>query len=230
MANLEELCNGDGSGDITVRVNGEQVGALESISVRGPNEPVTPIYSFSGINDTNLYIGGEARGSFELAPNNPPMIGRPLQLDLNDSLPVNFEVLSPEKAATNNIINRVLEFYGWLKEEQGDLEEECGADLSGLIDKMEEIFPEVSGEESPPITSPLPLDFEGDMEYFRRSMFRSLGIDGDMLNQESDADFRRRLIGTIGGPPSGGGLEDANYETVDDYYGNDNDDGFNFGG
>lgn len=41
---------------------------------------------------------------------------------------------------------RIKMFHQWLLEEQKDLEEECGANLSGIVDKLEETFPEISGK------------------------------------------------------------------------------------
>lgn len=39
-----------------------------------------------------------------------------------------------------NPVDKINEFYEWLKEENISLAEECGADLSGIIDKFEEMF------------------------------------------------------------------------------------------
>jgi hypothetical protein len=59
---------------------------------------------------------------------------------------ISFQILSPEQSALQSMSDRIRMFHQWLLEEQKDLEEECNVDLSGLIDKLEETFPEISGE------------------------------------------------------------------------------------
>lgn len=68
-----------------------------------------------------------------------------VQYTINQPAQINFKVLSPAESALNCMVGRIKEFHQWLCEEQKDLEEECGADLSGLIDRLEENFPELSG-------------------------------------------------------------------------------------
>lgn len=55
--------------------------------------------------------------------------------------------VTPSITDDNKTNKKLNEFYLWLKEEQADLEEECGMDLSGIIDKLEETFEdELSGK------------------------------------------------------------------------------------
>jgi len=64
-----------------------------------------------------------------------------------DSFPLHsFKILSSEELTIRDMRIRLIAFHQWLKIEQADLEEECGADLNGLIDKLEETFPELSEE------------------------------------------------------------------------------------
>ena len=69
------------------------------------------------------------------------------QLYINDnqsSVDDKYYFSDPNKSEKfEDLLNRVVEFYQWMTEEQKDLEEESDADLSGIIDKLEEIFPEL---------------------------------------------------------------------------------------
>lgn len=47
--------------------------------------------------------------------------------------------------ANENIMDKINEFYFWLRQEEKDLREEIGADLSGILDKLEEIMSEING-------------------------------------------------------------------------------------
>jgi hypothetical protein len=55
-------------------------------------------------------------------------------------------VISPAESKFKDLLNRIMEFHKWLEREQESLEEESGADLSGVIDKLEETFSELSEE------------------------------------------------------------------------------------
>ncbi len=97
-----------------------------------------------------------------------------------------FTILSPEASALNNLLERLNEFRQWLQEEQCDLEEECGADLSGLIDKLEETFPELSGE----CETSDGFNEEGNLietepylRHLRRSLSEALGVDLEEVDE-----------------------------------------------
>ena len=47
----------------------------------------------------------------------------------------------------NELLLRLKDFYQWMKDEQHGLEQECGTDLGGIIDKLEEIFGELNDKE-----------------------------------------------------------------------------------
>jgi len=100
----------------------------------------------------------------------------------NPCAEVDFKILSPDEAALQNVLVRIKEFHQWIKEERNDLEEECESDLSALVDKLEETFPELSGEsdeDEPPPIHRIPsrfIDFDGDIQYFRDSIMRNLGV------------------------------------------------------
>jgi hypothetical protein len=91
---------------------------------------------------------------------------------------VDFTVLSPEESALQDVFKRLKDFHQWLKEEHEDLAEECGADLNGLVDKLEETFPELCGEPEMETMTPSPfIDFEGDFNRFRRQVVEALRVD-----------------------------------------------------
>lgn len=113
---------------------------------------------------------GELRGG--LVP-----IQDTIQNTISQPAASNFEILSHDQSALRNVLGRIKEFHQWLGEEQSDLEEECGADLSAIVDKLEETFPELSGEAEDGLVTPSPhIDFDRDIEYFRNSIINGLGV------------------------------------------------------
>lgn len=68
----------------------------------------------------------------------------------------------------NGLLSRLKEFHQWLNDEQPDLEEECGSDLSGIIDKLEETFSELCTDEH-----------DQYLEYFGNSVRSALGVNDE---------------------------------------------------
>jgi hypothetical protein len=130
--------------DITVSSNGEIIGEISNVSI-GNTTNIPQIY--------NMEVNGE-----------------PGHLNVNgDFLPVSLAYDIKTLSTADILKQKIADFYQWLKEEQKDLEEECGADLGGVVDKMEEMFSEELDEENI-------FNVEEDQEYHRELVENSLEV------------------------------------------------------
>lgn len=172
----------DGTANI-IDGDGNNIGQVQSIEYSN-GEPVTITVDGS----SNIQWVESERTYNE---NGDLLIGGIPEDELNGLMPEyqgqHTITIPPSGMFEDKSVTRVREFYAWLQEEQKDLEEECGADLSALVDKLEEMFPELSGEnEELEVRSPPVIDFNDDFQHFRRNVESALRVDAEDINHERD--------------------------------------------